>query len=188
VRKSVAVLTAAVALTVSGCGVTNMSSAGTRPECTTKGHPGSPATLLMAQSVPTATFIPCVALLPAGWGVTGFAARNGRSSFWLTSDRAGNHAVEVVLANSCDFAGASQVPTDEPGTVRYERVTGLTKGYSGARYYVFAGGCTSYQFALKGDTIAEPVNEASLALSFVPRSQLADRVRDESHGRLHLDP
>jgi hypothetical protein len=142
----------------------------------------------MAQSVPTASFVPCVELLPAGWGVTGFRSRNGRSSFRLTSDRAGNRAVEVILADSCNFTGASQVPTDEPGTVRYERVTGLTKGYTGTRYYVFAGGCAQYRFALVGDTIAEPVNEASLALSFVSREQLGDRVRDESHGRLHLDP
>jgi hypothetical protein len=173
----------------SGCVTSvHLASASATPVCETAGRAGSPPVLLMAQSVPTATLLPCVSLLPAGWSVANFRVRDGRASFGLASDRAGMRAVKVVLVERCTTGGATRVPTDEPGTTRYEKVVDLDNGYTGTRYYLFAGGCVRYDFHLTGDARAVPVNEASLAVSFVARQQIRDDVRDDSDGRLHLDP
>ena len=40
-------------------------------------------TVLMAQAVPTATAVPCIAALPTGLSFAGATARNGEARFWL---------------------------------------------------------------------------------------------------------
>ena len=83
--------------------------------------------ILMAQAVPTATAVPCVASLPAGWSVGGVRVGNGAGWFWLDSDRAGANAVRVSIhpAGSCPTDGATEVPSDEVGWRRFEHVTQL---------------------------------------------------------------
>ena len=44
---------------------------------------------LMAQSVPSASLVPCVQLLPAGWTVAQVTVNNGRSVITVDHDRAG---------------------------------------------------------------------------------------------------
>ena len=143
------------------------------------------ALILEAQSVPTATKLPCVELLPAGWSYGSSDIRSGRAQFRLASDRAGARAVEVTLTEACDRQGATEITSDEPGTRRYERVEAVTPGFSGTRYYTFPGGCTSYQFRFE-DEGRVLVNEASLALTFVTRQFVAEEVRRISKGRSRL--
>lgn len=141
--------------------------------------------VLEAQSVPEAQLLPCVSLLPAGWDVTNIEIKSGRSRFSLDSDRAGVQALVVTLTSRCDLAGATEIPSDEPGTRRYERIESLEGGYRGMRFYTFPGGCTSYRlrFAEPGRAL---VNEASLALTFVRRSTVAAELQRRSGGRLSL--
>lgn len=187
-RAAVAVVGAVLAaVATAGCSV-SVGSTATPPVCQSLGRPGSPPVLLMAQAVPTATLIPCISLVPAGWSVRGFSARNGQADFRLGSDIAGKQAVDVVLVRHCDVRGATQVPTDQPGATRWERISSVSAGYRGTRYYLFPGGCTRYDFMLKGPSRAAPVNDVSLAVDFVTRAQVAADVARESHGRLHLDP
>ena len=47
---------------------------------------------LQAQSVPSATLVPCVRSLPAGWTVANVAVNDGRSVITLNHDRAGTGA------------------------------------------------------------------------------------------------
>lgn len=186
-RAPVAVVGAAVAaVATAGCAV-SVGPAASPPVCQSFGRPGSPPVLLMAQSVPTATLIPCISLVPAGWSVHGFSARNGHAEFRMGSDIAGPQAVDVVLVRRCDVRGATEVPTDQPGATRWERISSVSAGYRGTRYYLFPGGCTRYDFRLKGSRAA-PVNDVSLAVDFVSRAQIAADVARQSHGRLHLDP
>ena len=58
------------------------------------------------------------------------------------------------------------------GTRRYERVRSLVSGYRGTRFYLFPGGCVTYDFnfSTRGQAL---VNEVSLALGFVTRSQVS---------------
>src|SRR4029453_12633016 len=65
--------------------------------------------VLMAQSVPSATLIPCIEALPAGWMYGGSDVNDALARFWLDSDRGGLHAVEVSLTASCRITGAVDV-------------------------------------------------------------------------------
>jgi hypothetical protein len=138
--------------------------------------------------VPTAPVLPCVRLLPTGWRFGDLDVRNGSASFTLVSDRDGNRAVTVLLAGTCEVAGATRVPSEVPGLARYERVTRISPGYGGDRYYVADGACVTYRFDLRGTSRAAPVSEAALALDFVSRDAVREKVRRDSGGRLDLDP
>ena len=74
--------------------------------------------VLLAQSVPSATQLPCVSEFPAGWTFGGSDISSDLSRFWLDSDRGGIHAVEVSLRRSCDTTGAveERPAPDEAGT------------------------------------------------------------------------
>jgi hypothetical protein len=159
-----------------------------QPTCRYQGRDGTPLVVLMAQAVPTASLLPCIALLPTGWfPERDLDIRNGRASFALGSDRAGREAVTVVLAATCDVGGATEVPSDELGTRRYELVGGVRKGYQGTRYYRFEGGCVTYEFRFTGEGRAVPVSEATLGLGFVSRTNLDIQVREQTGG-LRLNP
>jgi tRNA A-37 threonylcarbamoyl transferase component Bud32/membrane-associated phospholipid phosphatase len=66
---------------------------------------------LMAQSVPSASLVPCVQLVPVDWKIANVAVNNGRSV--ITLDRAGKAAMRVELTASCDLAGATEVASAE---------------------------------------------------------------------------
>jgi hypothetical protein len=141
--------------------------------------------VLAAQSVPTATMVPCVQLLPAGWSYGPVDIRTGRTRFNLDSDRAGVSAVRVTLVERCDTARATEIPTDELGTRRFEQVEVVTPGFAGRRFYTFPGGCVHYEFRFQAEGRVL-VNEASLALTFVSREKLAEDVQRLSDGRKRL--
>jgi hypothetical protein len=160
------------------------------PTCTDRGATGSPMVLLEAQAVPSASLLPCIKVEPNGWRYGRSYAHNGLARFSLDSDREGQNAATVILTPSCDLEGATLVPTDEPGTRRYERIGGISThgGYSGSAYYQFPGGCVTYVLDFRGRSRAVPVTEVNLALGFITREALGQAVRDASDGRLRLDP
>ena len=160
---------------VASCGATG-------PELTCR---STNALVLAAQSVPTASVVPCVQLLPAGWSYGPVDIRTGRTRFSLDSDRAGISAVRVDLVERCDTAGATEIPTDELGTRRFERVEVVTPGFAGTRFYTFDGGCVSYRFRFQEEGRVL-VNEATVALTFVSRERLGEDVRRLSDGRHRL--
>jgi hypothetical protein len=144
--------------------------------------------LLIAQSVPTATLLPCTRDLPPGWMFERLDASNHQSRIFMNSDRHGSHAATVTLARACELGGATETATDQPGSRRYERVHASNSGYRAERYYVYDGGCTTYQISLHGSKDAEPVNLLIAALSFATREQLRRYVHSHSDGRFELDP
>ncbi len=84
--------------------------------------------ITVAQSVPSATLVPCIATLPAGWELGGVHVKRDRSTFWLDSDLGGDRAVEATLTprDECDVSDATPVPSDEVGTDRYEQTRAPT--------------------------------------------------------------
>ena len=94
----------------------------------------------------------------------------------------------VELTARCGLEGATEVPTDEPGTRRWERLESVTPAYVGERLYVYEGGCTTLRFALSGQDQVQAVGESSLALGFVTRDSVRTLVRDRTEGRFELDP
>jgi hypothetical protein len=159
------------------------------PTCATGDQTASNGVVLMAQSVPTASWVPCLrTTLPLGWTFQHLDARNGISRFWLNSDRDGQKAIEVRLEDSCTTAGSTQIASDREGMRRLERVTRTTPHFEGERYYVFDGGCITFVFRLSGDNPGEPLSLATQVVGSVSRAELQNQVRDESNGRLTLDP
>ena len=141
------------------------------PQCGT-GH----SMILAAQAVPSAKLVPCISALAAGWQVGGTDIASGHATFWLNSDQAGDMAVTITLSAACDTSGSRQIPSDQPGTQRFERPLSLRPQFTGLRFYTFPGGCVTYSFKFapgKSFLLAVPPAEA---VSFLPRSKLVNYV------------
>ena len=178
-RRPIAVTLAVAGLLVAaGCAPGVNSN--TEPTCRNTG-----TLVLQSQAVPTAELLPCITLLPVGWSLFDMDIESGRSEFTLTNDRGGVRAVKVALVPTCDTARATEIPTDEPGTRRFELIESVRPGFAATRSYTFAGGCVTYRFRLK-EAGRALVNEASLAVTFVTREQVAADVRRLSKGELDL--
>jgi hypothetical protein len=183
---------AALLLTTSACLSVNVKSdgdLGLAPSCAPAPRSFDRTIILIAQSVPTASSLPCIrGPLPQGWALSDLEIKRGSARFWLALDREGDKALLVQLAGSCDVSGATQVASEQTGMRQYERVSRLQGGYGGTRYYVYPGGCTTYEFDLRGESRAQPLAAIAQTLSFISRDTLRQQVRDRSDGRLELDP
>ena len=144
--------------------------------------------VLMAQAVRSATWVPCLEGMPLGWHFADMEVENGSARFWLDSERHGERAIEVLLTERCDTEGASEIPSDRAEMRRLERVTAVHPRYEGTRFYLFEGGCITVLFTVSGEDRSEPLAVATQGLGAVPRSELRELVREQSDGRLELDP
>ena len=164
-----------------------------QPVCEYREDVRVPLLVLMAQAVPTATQLPCVEVdnLTAEWSISDVFVRNGRARFALDSiHQLEHHAVVVVLERTCRFGKVTRVPSDHPGIQRYQEVTEIRPGrqFRGAVYYLFRGGCVTYRLDFRGGEQARPLGDVVLALGFVARDAVATALREDSGGRLSLDP
>jgi tRNA A-37 threonylcarbamoyl transferase component Bud32 len=143
---------------------------------------------LMAQSVPSASLVPCVQVMPVGWSVAEVAVNSGRSLITVDHDRAGRAAVVVQLTASCDLAGAAEVTSEQPGARRYLRIDRNAPEFSATRAYVFPGGCITERFTAPAASGQQLTGETSSAIGFTTREELRQALRQRSDGRLELDP
>ena len=142
---------------------------------------------LQAQSVPSASLVPCVELLP-GWAVAGANARNGWSAFTLDHDRAGKRAVVVRLTPACDPAEATEMPSQRSGVRHFERTERSTDRFAATWYDQFPGGCVTSRLDSTSDVDGKFATEAPLVLGFATRQALQQALAQRSNGRLHLAP
>src|SRR4029450_24878 len=96
---------------------------------------------LMAQSVPTASLVPCVEILPVGWTLGDVVVADDRSRFTMTSDRGGVLVAELTA--SCDLAGAVEQTSEQPGARRHLRAERNAAGVAITRTYTFPGSCVT---------------------------------------------
>ena len=83
----------------------------------------------------------------------------------------------ITLTAACDTSGAQQIPSDQPGTRRFERPLSLRPQFTDLRFYTFPGGCVTYRFTFEpgaSPLLAIPVNGA---VGFVPRARLVAQIR-----------
>jgi hypothetical protein len=140
-----------------------------------------PARVLVAQSVPSATLIPCIEVFPAGWGFGGMTVADRETVFTLDNDRGGSDAVRVTMAPSCDVGDArpQQVQGDEIGTSKFVRPTEVDgRVVPGSVYYRFPGACVTVDYALLSGAPSTLFAEAGTALSFIPRDEVATEVEE----------
>jgi hypothetical protein len=134
--------------------------------------------VLEAQSVPSATRIPCIAELPIGWRFAGSLVRDSGTTLWLDHDRAGVHAVEVELMARCDVSQAVEVPPapDEIGMRTYQLPESLDP-FVGSRMLVFDGGCIVSRYRFAEGSEPALVIEADSAVSTLSRATIVAEVR-----------
>jgi hypothetical protein len=162
---------------LSGCASSGTTPADAKPiDC----RP-SDDELIAFQAVPSAVYMPCITAIPLGWSFGGAHIKNGLVQFWLDSDRAGFHAAEVTLTQTCDTTGAiaSSGAAPQPGIAHYEEPLSLSPRFSLLRFDVFTGGCVTYRFDFEDGASSLLVFDLDEALSFLPRSLAVRKVRDE---------
>jgi tRNA A-37 threonylcarbamoyl transferase component Bud32 len=143
---------------------------------------------LMAQSVPSASQVPCIQVLPVGWSVADVAVNSGRSVITLDHDRAGPGAIVAELTASCDLGGAAEVGSDQPGRRRYERTERSAPRFSATRFEVFPGGCLTTRMTAPAEQRPVLLAEAPGIIGLTTRQALQQALAARSDGRLRLDP
>jgi tRNA A-37 threonylcarbamoyl transferase component Bud32 len=143
---------------------------------------------LQAQSVPSASMVPCLRPLPTGWSVANVAVNNGRSVITLNHDRAGKGALVLRLTPACDPAGAVQEPSPIPGVRHHQRTQAHAGQLSATWYDQFPGGCVTARLHPTNDPNGEIAAQAPQVLGFITRATLREALNQRSHGRLQLDP
>ena len=131
---------------------------------------------LVAQSVPTAAYVPCLGALPTGWGAGGFQATSGHARFTLRSDLAPGRPVQVALRASCDVAGATSTTPRGPGVATYIWLRSIAPRYAGTLTDQFAGGCVTYQFDFQRGPHITLMEDFEAAVTLYPRQELAVQV------------
>ena len=169
-RRRIAAVATLLAVAGPACASSSVSLPGCKQE-------DDSAFVLLAQSVPTATQLPCIKELPVGWIFSGSEIRDDGARMWLDSTIAGAHAVEIDLRSECEIADAVEVPPapDEVGMRAYVQPD-LPPGFSGLRYLVFDGGCVIYRYSFAGNAPPTLALEAEEAVSFLPRQTIVDGV------------
>jgi hypothetical protein len=183
----VAVLVAvAAAVLAAGCGSAIGNPVRLLP-CTPSDDQLDERMVLMAQSVPTASAVPCMRAELDDWFLDDLDSWNGRTRI-LFSRLIDQFALTIELTRTCDRGAASETATDQPGTRRFDERIRTGSSYRDRRFYLLPGACVAYEFRLTGAGAEEAAEEISRAIGFVSRDQLADQVRRYSGGRLRLDP
>ena len=144
---------------------------------------------LLAQSVPSASLVPCVRALPVGWSVGNVAVNDGRSTLTLDHDRAGAAALVARFTAACDPGGAVQGPSATEGVRHYQRLQSRTGGEFAATWFdQFPGGCVTSRLHLTTDPNGEFAAQAPQVLGFTTRTALQEALSQRSSRRLRLDP
>jgi tRNA A-37 threonylcarbamoyl transferase component Bud32/membrane-associated phospholipid phosphatase len=143
---------------------------------------------LLAQSVPSASLVPCVRSLPVGWMVGNVTVNNGRSVIPLNHDRAGTGVLVIRLTAHCDPQGATQIASDQAQVQRYQRIDRLTPRFEATHFDRFPGGCVTAQAAVPAANRAEVTSQLAAIVGYTSRQALQQALDQRSGGRLRLDP
>lgn len=169
---------------LAGCVVAAMTAVLATASCATEETMPAPScidggsSLIEAQSVPSATQIPCLDPLPEGWVVASVSVNQDRTLVRLDSDRAGDNAATLRFEMTCDVSNAVAAPSDLYPASRFDDIERLSPGFRAHRYYTFPGGCVSWYFDFDdGATATESVVIGDV-LVLVSRESVNDGVRE----------
>lgn len=134
---------------------------------------------LVAQSVPSSSYVPCLTRLPTGWRSDELEIRSGLTSFELISDRAEGHPARVEFRRRCDPSEGAPIPPRTLGGRTYLALRTITPRFSGRMYDEFPGGCVTYTFDFERGPHIALMAELESAVGFVPRAELANSLRHQ---------
>lgn len=135
------------------------------------------STFLVAQSVPSASLVPCLAPLPEGWSVAWVDVTDDGTEIQLDSDRAGDGAASLAFAASCDIGNGVIAASDLDGAVRFDDIDRLRPGFRARVHYRFDGGCLTWRFEFAADASATESVALEQAVRLVPRADLNAQLR-----------
>jgi hypothetical protein len=158
---------------LSGCGDTGPSFA-TAPRCSATERLG-----LIAQSVPSATYVPCITALPAGWQSRDLDVQDGSTTFELVSDRAQGHPVHIAMRRSCDLSSGAPIPPRTVGGRTYLALRSIDPRFVGTMYDAFPGGCVTYEFDFQRGPHIALMAELQSSVGFVSRTDLAHSIHKQ---------
>jgi hypothetical protein len=168
-RRTAPVGFALIALLGAGCG----DDARATPRCRVTQRLG-----IVAQSVPDAAYVPCIAELPEGWEVRSFDVDDNGAEYVLRSDR-DPHDVDVELREGCDVTGAVPIAPRDAGVRSYQQLESTTPRYSGRITDVFPGGCVTYRFDFRRGEHIALLEELGEAVQLYSRRELRRGLDDE---------
>lgn len=141
---------------------------------------------LIAQSVPSTSYVPCIKTLQPGWSSTGLNVHSGHTRFTLASDRSPDHPVRVQLSAACTIGVATPIPPRTLGGRTYLQLSSIDPRYAGTMSDIFPGGCVTYQFDFERRLHIELMAQLSSTVGFIPRQQL--RLDLQHRLGVRLDP
>ena len=140
---------------------------------------GNGSGLIAAQSVPTATFLPCFDTLPPGWDIASVQVDQEGTRVLLHSDRAGQGAAAFHFVEACHLAsGAVATPSDRVDTARFDAIEQVTPAFRASRFYLFEGGCVWWRFDFDREVPSALSIEIDNSVTFLDRQVVNDNVRD----------
>jgi hypothetical protein len=145
----------------------------------------TPRLAIIAQSVETAAYLPCIAELPPGWSFTRLEVSDAGTTISLASDRA-DRAVEVELVSSCNVRGATPIDPSDEGVRTYTLVETIDPRFSGKVLDVFPGGCVVTTYSFKRGPHVALFAELTDAVGLFSRRELRQGLEDELG--IRLDP
>jgi hypothetical protein len=175
---------AVVALVAAGCGADGtVTLVDATPEC----QPGRRLAVL-AQAVPTAAYVPCIADDESPWRFSSLTVETGRARLSLVYIDPEGRSARVQLTRRCDTSGASELPPRAglPDVELYRRASTLSPRLAGTDYAVFEGGCVTTEFDLPRNADAsERLLDLDTTVALYPRARLSAELDREFH--LDLD-
>jgi hypothetical protein len=175
---------AVLALAAAGCGgggtVTLVDAT---PEC----HAGRRLAVL-AQAVPTAAYVPCIADEDSPWRFSSLTVEKGRARLSLVYIDPEGRSARVQLSRRCDTSGASEQPPEagQADVEHYRRASTLSPRLAGLDYAVFEGGCVTTEYDLPRNADAsERLLDLDTTVALYPRTQLSAELDRQYH--LELD-
>lgn len=164
------------AVVVGGCTTTTGTLVDATPEC----RPGRRLAIL-AQAVPTAAYVPCIADDDSPWRFSSLTVREGRARLSLVYIDPSARSARVELTPSCDVGSLTPQPTaDEPGVERFVRTSTLSPRLAGVDFARFEGGCVTTTFDLPRDADAsERLLDLDTTVGLYPRERLTRELDRE---------
>ena len=134
---------------------------------------------IVAQSVPSAAYLPCVGARPIGWSVRRFTVADGHTRVSLVSDRARSSPVRVELRQTCDVSRATPGPPRAAGVRTYRELVSISPRYAGTMFDVFPGGCVSYQYDFERGVHISLLEEMAESVQLVARRDVRADLRHQ---------
>lgn len=150
--------------------------------------PTDSSNTLAAQSVPTATFVPCVSLLDGGWSITSETFDDNGTTIAMTGTDAVDLRWDLDFAESCSTDGLTR--EGQSGQVTsYVREETSGSTHEREHVQVFDGGCvtSALEVPTKYDR-TQVLDDVDATLLLIPRSDIDLEVREQTDGELGLDP